>query len=86
VVTTAAGDVDALTTTPGDEDGIEELAAVVGVPLFEGEGESLADEMHCTANSLFSYAPDGLKLCPAASHIHSDQSGQEKACGAFTAV
>lgn len=52
----------------------------------QGEGNTLANEVHGGADSLLPHAPDRLELRPAASDIDGAKGGEEEALRALAAM
>lgn len=56
----AAGKANALAAAPGEQAGVEELAAVIAVPRAQGDGQALPQEVDAAGDAPVVQVPDGV--------------------------
>src|SRR5262249_16008295 len=81
-----AREADPLAPAPVEQQGVEKLAAVVAMPLPQGERQACPHEMDGGADALLVQPPERLELGPAGGDVHGDEAGQIEPVGALATV
>ena len=82
----APRDTDAVPPTVAEQRAVDELAAVVGVPFAERDGQPPVNMFDAGPDADGADAPDRLQLDPAAGYVHHHQAAEMKAFGGLATV
>src|SRR5262249_44990078 len=82
----APGEADAVALTPAKQAGVDEFAAIVTVPLAQGERQALGDGLDPAGDPLLVQAPDRLQVGPGGGHVDRDERGAILSRGGLPAM
>src|SRR3989449_1016736 len=82
----APGEAQPPAAAPREDELVEELAAIVTMPLAQREGEPGAEVLQPIADMVIVQPPQGLQFGPAGGHVDGDEGGEVKARGGLAAM